>query len=269
MKTLGRWIVGLLVCAAPLMMSAMEAMMREVSAVETRYREQFDEIDAREEQERVKLNAQRRQEGAKIQRDAQAAYASALTKAATGVGGGGTAAADAQFAEAELKNRYEHQLSRAMERKFRRERAALTRKKDAEMSVVAAKHMTLPAEHAALAAKLKAVNEVRAEWDARIQDLGFEEEEKLDNARYAAQTRVNEASRAMTLWVAKRSQDAAKAGAMFDLLGDPEYLALKEKHDELRNAMETEQELIQAEYTNKRRAMERKRDDEVARVEAQ
>lgn len=235
-----------------------DALLRATMAVENRYRRQADQIDTRQEQERIKLNTRLREERAKIQRGAQATVANALVS-----GGDPRQLAQIQFEEAELTNRHDNDWELALNDRFEAERAALERAKALELARLAAQHLEAGEETAKVRALAEKSAEVSDRWQERLDALRFEESAALGAARLAGRTKENIAAKAMAAWLAQQMVKAQETGQLFNALADPAYLDLTAKRDEARNDTETGQETLRAEFDERRRELERQRDEEL------
>jgi len=237
---------------------AQDALLRATQDVENRYRRQFAQIDTRQEQERIRLNSRLREERAKIQRAAQATVVNALA-----AGGDPRQMAQIQFEEAELANRHEHDWELALTDRFESERATLERRKALELARLAAQHLESGEETGSLRALAEKSAEVTDRWQEQIDALRFEESAALGAARLAGRTRENLAAKAMAAWLAQQMVKARETGQLFNALADPAYLELTAKRDGARNETETEQETLRAKFDERRRELERQRDEEL------
>ena len=236
--------------------TASEDLMRAAAEIENRYQRQFDQIEARHDQERIKLNSRLRDGRAKVQRAAQATVAGAVA-----LMGDPAKLAQIQFDEAELSNRFENEWERAVTDRFDQERATLERKKALESAKLAAQHLDAGEETAKYRDLALKGAEITERWQEKLDALRFEESAALASALRAGRTKENLAAKAMAEWLAQRLAKAQESGQIFNAMGDAAYLDLTAKRDDARNATETEQETIRAKFEAQRRELERARDE--------
>ena len=247
------------------------ALQKQQQDIERRERRENQKIEQAEEQERIKLRTRERDELAKIQRDATV---TAGTTTAAVVATGSMSAIDPakfsqyKFAEDEVHNLINNQLTPEMDAKFQKERNAVTRKFTLERAKLEAQQIDAGEDTAKQKALAERTAEINAKFQEQSDSLAVEltgEEAKL---RYTNTTKINAAERDLATMVAKHlfTQANKGAAAAYNPAADPDYVKLAATRDAARSELETALDELRAKFNVRRTDLDNAREDELAKL---
>jgi hypothetical protein len=271
-------VTALVALAAP----DFSAFQRERATLERGFEREEQKIDQAQEQAMIKIHSQERELRAAAERGGTAGV-----DPATYMLSGGTKGVDtekmgqAKLAADEVSNRVANQLTPDAEEPFQAERAALNRRRTLEL----AKFDTKMIPDVEGAEKLRDQQIKRAELTARWEEkfdalereerraarkLEFEQTSKLN----AVEAKLFVLQQQQAMAAQKKLQEEAQAGRAPDMAVysqlmttvSPEAKALLVQKDELKNALQTAQEELSAQFGVKRTDLQNQRDDELAKL---
>jgi hypothetical protein len=249
------------------------AMEKQQQDIDRRERRENQKIDQAEEQERIKLRTRERDEMAKVQRDsAVAAGAATATVAATG-----TLAtvdvkrfAELKFAEDEVRNLIQNQLTPEMAARFQKERNAVARKFTLERAKLEAQQPAEGEDAAKQRDRAVKTAELNAKFQEQTDDLAVEQALEESKLRFAHTTKVNAVERDIAALTARHlmEQSSKGAAAVYNPMADPEYTKLSAVRDAAKNALETAVDELRAKFNVRRTDIDNAKEDEMAKLNA-
>ena len=246
------------------------AVQKQQQDIERRERRENQKIEQTEEQERIKLRTRERDELAKIQREATV---TAGTTTAAVVASGSMSAIDPakfvqyKFAEDEVHNLINNQLTPEMDAKFQKEHNAINRKYAMERARLEAQQIDAGDDTAKQKTQAEKTADLNAKYQEQSDDLAIElslEEAKL---RFTHTSKLNAAERDMAAMVAKHlfAQASKGAAAAYNPAADPEYVKLAAARDAAKSEMETALDELRAKFNVRRTDIDNAKEDELAK----
>lgn len=247
------------------------ALQKQQADIERRERREVQKVDQAEEQERIKLRTRERDELAKVQRDATATAATVTASLATT---GGLAAIDpaklaqVRFAEDEVHNLINNQLTPEMDSRFQKERDAIARKFVLERAKLDAQQIDAGDD----TAKQRTTAEKTADINAKFQEKtdALASEQRLEEAKlqFSFTTKINAAERDLATLVAKHVFAQASKGpaAAYNPAADPEYTKIIAVRDAAKSELDTALDELHAKFSVRRTDIDNAREDELAKL---
>ncbi|MDI1337207.1 MAG: hypothetical protein PSU94_13570 [Lacunisphaera sp.] len=239
--------------------------------LERRERRETQKIDQAEEQERIKLRTRERDELAKVQREGTVA---AGTATAAVIATGSLMAADMtkfaqlKFAEDEVRNLIQNQLTPEMTARFQRERNAVSRKFTLERAKLDAQQITEGEDAAKQRDRAVKTAELSAKFQEQTDDLAVEQAGEEAKLRFAHTTKINAAERDLAALTGKHLMEQTQKGsaAAYNPAADPEFTKLSAVRDAVRSALETALDELRAKFNARRTDVDNAKEDEMAKL---
>lgn len=272
------WIlIGLFVGAGAATAGEAE-MMRELQQLGSRAERELAQVESRAERERIKINRAFREARSKLERELQANIAQAASRLADGdqssagalggLMGMGPAAAKQVYEEAALTARRDYEDLMEVEFKAEAERNVINRRNALESARVAARHLDVSGDNAEEQSRFRDLMiktaEITERWQVKIDALNLDEKRAVNAAELEGRLTEAGIQREMAEWLASKVNAVKDGGQIFNMLGDPEYLALQAKIDDVRNTIQTKAESLAADFADKRSELEFAHEDELA-----
>jgi hypothetical protein len=258
------------------------ALQKERAALERGFEREEQKIDQAQEQAMIRIHSQERELRAAAERDGTAGV-----DQATYMMSGGTKGVDpeklgqAKLAADEVSNRVNHQLTPDAEEPFQEQHAALNRRRTLEL----AKFDTRMVPDVEGADKLRDQQikraELTAQWEEKFDALEREERRAARKLEFAQTSKLNAVEAKLfvlqqrqALAAQKKMLEEAKTGRPPDMDAisqlmtavSPEMKPLLAQKDELKNALQTAQEELSAQFGVKRTDLQNQRDDDLAKL---
>lgn len=258
------------------------ALQRERTTLERNFEREGQKIDQAQAQAMIKVRSQERELRAKADRGNTNGVDLATYMMSAGTTGiDFDKIAEAKLATDEVNNRMANQLTPQAEEPFQEQRDALNRRRTLEL----AKFDTKMLGDAEGADKQRDYLTKQAEINSQFQEktdaidreerratnqLTFEQTSKIN----ALEAQIFVVQQKQAVAAAKKIQDDAKAGKQADMTAyaqivsttTPELQKLVAQRDELKNALQTSREEVNAQYNVKRTDIQNQRDDELAKL---
>lgn len=261
-------LVAGLLAETPADPAAVERQQKDLAKRQSR---ELQKVDQAEEQERIKIRSRERDDVAAVQRDTAAAAGKVtVTALASGniAGIDMTKIAQLKFAEDEVHNLIQNQLSPEVANRFNRDRNAINRKYTLEEAKLAAQQIDAGDDTAKQRDQATKTAEVTAKYQEQLDDLALEQEAESAKFRFAHTTKINAAERDLSILTTKHllEQSAKGAAAVYNPAADPDYAQLAATRDTARSALETALDELRAKISVRRTDIENARDDEQAKI---
>lgn len=246
-------------------------LQKQQQDIEHRERRENQKVDQAEEQERIKLRTRERDELARLQRES-AVTVGTVTATALASGNVGmidaTKLAQMKFAEDEVHNLINNQLTPEMESRFQKDRNAINRKFTLERAKLEAQQGDSGEDAAKVRHQAEHTAEINAKYQEQTDDLAVEQALEEAKLRFAHTTKINTAERDLAAMVTKHIVNQANKGAaaVYNPASDPEYTKLSAVRDGARSALDTALDELRAKYNVRRTDIDNAREDELAKV---
>jgi len=247
------------------------ALQKQQQDIDRRERRENQKIEQAEEQERIKLRTRERDELAKVQRDSVVAAGTATaTMAATG----SLATVDVnrfaqlKFAEDEVRNLIQNQLTPEMDVRFQKERNAVTRKFTLERAKLEAQQLTDGEDAAKQRDRAVKTAELNAKFQEQTDAVAVEQALEEAKLRFAHTTKLNAAERDLAALTAKHLMEQSNKGAaaVYNPMADPEFTKLSAVRDAAKSALETALDELRAKFNARRTDLDNAKEDELAKL---
>ena len=247
------------------------AVQKQQQDIERRERRENQKIEQTEEQDRIKLRTRERDELAKIQRDATVA---AGTATAALVASGSMSAFDPvklaqyKFAEDEVHNLINNQLTPEMDAKFQKDRNAISRKYTLERAKLEAQQIDAGDDTAKQKSQAEKTADLNTKYQEQSDDLAIELSVQEAKLRFTYTTKLNAAERDLAAMVAKHlfARAGKGAAAAYNPAADPEYVKLAAARDAVKSEMETALDELRAKFNVRRTDIDNAKEDELAKA---
>ena len=246
------------------------ALQKQQQDIDRRERRETQKVDQAEEQERIKLRTRERDELAKVQRDATATAATATASiAATGTLAGldPVKLAQLKFAEDEVHNLINNQLTPEMDARFQKDRNSIARKFTLERAKLEAAQIDGGEDSAKQRAAAEKTADINAKFQEQADDLAVEQALEEAKLRFSNTSKINATERDLAAMVAKHLIDQAGKGsaAMYNPAADPNYTKLSAARDAAKSELETALDELRAKFNVRRTDIDNAREDELAK----